>query len=417
MTGSTVKQRLSSGPALGSLCAVLLITCAMATQERPATFGTLLPRSGAFDWDAGGAVARLEHEWRIELDGPEPITVPASAVRCDADLYLVDTRGGVVHHVDLAALRRVDVIGVARDGTRYLKSPLTAAIDCGANTLYVVDSNGVNVFDTRSKEFQTRFPHPPGFNQTSQSAAILDAQSKTLYVPGLWPRTSQPWLVNGRDAMFVGSWIGYVLNLADGRVSPGFPAIDKGCWSWTPDCVSVIADRGSDGIWAVAHMVGTDIATFDGDGTLIRRIDVRSDLFRRSGARLLRSAARRDKFSWHYANSVLPGLFRFDGLVATIHVHFSTEHEGKLPNVDVFMNLHRLDGTGILSDVRLPGLPLFRDDRSLYMVDYGSAGRHPIGLGPFTIVSVPVLDARGNLHAALRAPTPGHATIVAENRR
>ena len=61
------------------------------------------------------------------------------------------------------------------------------------------------------------------------------------------------------------------------------------------------------------------------------------------------------------------------------------------------MNLHRLDGTGVVSDMKLPGIPLFRDDRSLYMVDYGPGGRRDIGFSPFTIVSVPVLAADGRL--------------------
>ena len=209
-----------------------------------------------------------------------------------------------------------------------------------------------------------------------------------------------------------------MLNLSDGSINRGFPAIERGCWSWTWDCVSVVNDRGSDGVWAVAHTLGTDIGVFTENRTLIRRIDARSDLFRRSGTRLKTSATAREKFAWHHRNSVIARVFRFDRFVATIHLYHSTERPKKgVPNFEVFMNLHRLDGTGVLSDVKLPGIPLFRDDRSLYFVDYGPAGRQHIGFGPLTIVSVPILTADGTRVAASTDWDGNPVRIAAEIHR
>ena len=408
---------MSSGWALGSLCGVLLITCAMAVQEQPATFGNLPDRKGTFEKEGWGSAAPVQNEWQIDLVGPDPMTFTPSAARCASDVYLVDAAAGIIHHVNLDTRRRVGVIGLTSDGMKLLRSPHAAAADCAAERLYVVDTNGVHVFNTQSAELESRFTHPPLFRDTSLSDAFVDAQQGTLYVPGLWSSRRQPWLAHSRDAMLAGATIGYVLNLWDGSISRGFPAIDKGCWSWTWDCASVVNDRGSDGVWAVAHMIGTDVGIFAEDRTLMRRIDVRSDLFRRSRTRLLVSATAKEKFAWHHWNSVIARVFRFEGLVATIHLYYSTERpENGIPNFEVFMNIHRLDGTGVLSDVKLPGVPLFRDERSLYIVDYGPGGRRQIGFGPLTIVSVPVLAADGSLHAALTDRPSHHMDIPSDNR-
>ena len=417
MTWLRIRRRLPRGWALGSLCGVL-ITCVMVAQERSATVGSLPDRTGSFDKEGWGLAASVQDEWVIELPGPEPMTFVPSAVRCEADLYLIDPAGGIIHHVNLDARRRVGVIGRASDGTRLLKSPHSAAADCAAERLYVVDAYGVHVFNTRSAALESRFQHPASFRDTSFSGAILDAQRGTLYVPGLWSSGRKPWLVRGRDAMFEGARIGYVLNLSDGSINRGFPAIERGCWSWTWDCVSVVNDRGSDGVWAVAHTLGTDIGVFTENRTLIRRIDARSDLFRRSGTRLKTSATAREKFAWHHRNSVIARVFTFDRFVATIHLYHSTERPKKgVPNFEVFMNLHRLDGTGVLSDVKLPGIPLFRDDRSLYFVDCGPGGRQHIGFGPLTIVSVPILTADGTRVAASTDWDGSPVRIAAEIHR
>jgi hypothetical protein len=39
------------------------------------------------------------------------------------------------------------------------------------------------------------------------------------------------------------------------------------------------------------------------------------------------------------------------------------------------MNIYAHDGTPLVSDARLPDLPIGRDDTHLYAVDYGPAGR------------------------------------------
>ena len=47
---------------------------------------------------------------------------------------------------------------------------------------------------------------------------------------------------------------------------------------------------------------------------------------------------------------------------------------GKQIDFEVFMNIHLLDGFGLASDVRLPDLPVARDEDNLYVLDYGPGG-------------------------------------------
>jgi hypothetical protein len=54
------------------------------------------------------------------------------------------------------------------------------------------------------------------------------------------------------------------------------------------------------------------------------------------------------------------------------------------------MNVHTIDGGGVASDIRLRDLPVGRDASSLYVVDYGSAGRRKRGAAPITLTRIPV---------------------------
>jgi hypothetical protein len=101
--------------------------------------------------------------------------------------------------------------------------------------------------------------------------------------------------------------------------------------------------------------------------------------------------------AWNEQNSVIRGVFSFGRRIATIHTYNRTRdwQPGRPTDFDVFMNLHAIDGTGLVSDLKLPGLPIGRDDRSLYIVDYGAGGRQPLSHEAVTLVRVPVDTAAG----------------------
>jgi hypothetical protein len=94
-------------------------------------------------------------------------------------------------------------------------------------------------------------------------------------------------------------------------------------------------------------------------------------------------------------------VFAFGETIATVHSHNRTHDwkPGQQTDFDVFMNLHTLDGRGVVCDIGLPGLPVGRDDTSLYVVDYGASGRRRFGTEPVTLVRVPVADAGSTIRA------------------
>ena len=42
---------------------------------------------------------------------------------------------------------------------------------------------------------------------------------------------------------------------------------------------------------------------------------------------------------------------------------------------DWWLNVHSLDGKKLVSDIRLPGMPVGRVDTHIYAIDYGPGGR------------------------------------------
>ena len=49
---------------------------------------------------------------------------------------------------------------------------------------------------------------------------------------------------------------------------------------------------------------------------------------------------------------------------------------GQSTEFDYWMNVHTLDGRRMVSDIKLPGMPIGRDDTHIYVTDYGPEGRH-----------------------------------------
>jgi hypothetical protein len=55
------------------------------------------------------------------------------------------------------------------------------------------------------------------------------------------------------------------------------------------------------------------------------------------------------------------------------------------------MNVHTIAGEALVSDVRLANLPVGRDDRHLFVVDYGAGGRRA-GTHNLTLVRYPITE-------------------------
>jgi hypothetical protein len=366
------------------------IALAVATGRWPASASRMSRPDKSrvtYQRDMSGARAYADAEWKIH-PGASPIGIIVSAAVCGSEAFLLDRQVAVVHRVDLASGRIVANVGDAQG----LRQVASLAADCTQRTLYVVDFTGVAAIDMDSGQITARFARPPTFVNSS-AAAVLDTKEQAIYVSGLWPEAADDWLVKPVDRMFEGDHLGYRLDLRTGQTAPMVPAVERGCWSLGPNCLYASLDRvsGPAGGWVAAHTHGMLVGVFDNQLRLLRHVDVRSPNFldsgRRNGSKSLTAMV-----AWNEDNSVIRGAYAFGSSIVSVHSFNRTRgwKPGQQTDFEVFMNLHSLDGTGLASDIRLPNLPVGRDDTSLYVVDYGAGGRRRIGKGVISLFRIPV---------------------------
>jgi hypothetical protein len=333
----------------------------------------------------GGKDARADGEWRIAA-GPSAMGLIVGAGVCGDEAFLLDRQAGRVHRVDLARRKMAGSIGLNVGALRFVTS---VAADCSARLLYVTHQDGVAVFEADSGALTASYSKPATFVHTL-GASVLDSSSQTLAVPGLWPQADSDWLVKPVDRMYEGDKIGYRLDLRSGRASPMLPPVERGCWSLGPNCTAATLDSVAGGGWVAAHRVGMMVGVYDARFQLIKTIDARSPLFQETGKRNL-SQKIDTMLAWGEENSVIRQVHAFGDAIVTVH-SLSRSKAGKrsATTFDVFMNVHSLDGVGLRSDVRLPDLPVGRDETALYVVDYGANGRRKLGRDAFSLVRIPV---------------------------
>jgi hypothetical protein len=338
-----------------------------------------------FQRQRGGNFARDAGQWRIPA-GRSALGLIVGATFCGDDAFLLDRQAGRVHHVDLAARQLTGSIGLPIGALRFVTS---VAADCAGRLLYVTHHEGVAVFDMNGGTLEASYRKPPSFVHTL-GASVFDAASQTLAVPGLWPQADSDWLVKPVDRMYEGDSIGYRLDLRTGRASPMLAPVERGCWSLGPNCIAATLDAVEGRGWVAAHRVGMLVGVYDERRRLIRTIDVRSPFFRETGRRNL-SQKIDTMLAWGEENSVIRQVHAFGGDIVTVHsLNRSKAGKSSPTRFHVFMNVHSLDGARLQSDLRLPDLPVGRDDSSLYVIDYGTNGRRQLGRDAFSIVRIPV---------------------------
>ena len=172
------------------------------------------------------------------------------------------------------------------------------------------------------------------------------------------------------------------LSLESGDVTPGFHGYDDKCVS-AASCLKVSLARIRDGgsiDWVIAHGGSEHLGLYAGDGKHVASIDIRSPLFHRTGIALGHNTPARPYTLWRRENSEIDRVFAFGKIIATSHMVVDVAPDwdfGTPINYRVHLNLHSLDGTGLVSDIALAGRPVGRDESNLYVVDYGPGGRRP----------------------------------------
>ena len=330
-----------------------------------------------FDVEADGAPAVPDVEWPIAFEPGHEASLSGGAAVCDDQAFLLDHRRKQVHRVSLSAGAAIDRIGDPSGGT--FAYPYAIAAACRANKLFVADYAGLFVINLATGAIETRFPKPPTF-ATSLGRLAVDASARRVFVPGVWARRPNDWLFNGLHRMFVDDWLGREIDVVTGETSPFVPPIERGCFTASPLCLSVSLDRvaaGGEVAWIVAQKISTRVGLFDAHRRAVRLVDVRSPRFREDGQSVPRQRTLVEKIAWHEHNSVIEAVVAFRDGFAVVHSVHRTKgwQPGGQVDFEVFVNIFGYDGRPLVSDVRLPDLPVAHDADSLYTVSYGPAGR------------------------------------------
>ena len=392
-------QRRSSGVGshrhfvcLGLLGAALITACAGPTQP--------------YAVDAHGRPAVIDDRMTITW----PVGVPSGLINgvetCGDRAYLHVTRQQVIgiRVVDLAAGRVVGQIGRGGEGPGELRQPISLLADCARGRLFVGEAPaGITVYRLSDGEYLREYPLPRRtltFGFSTLTPMFLSPDGARLFAGGLWASRErwQDFSWRPQDEVLAGMQSGLALSLADGAAAPLFSSpIEPACIGLHNDCriVAIARVDGAPDPWIVAQATATSLGVYDDDGALVRTIDVRSPSFLRDGSRARRMSRDGGGFAtmvdWGLTNSTIRNVYAFGDVIATVHRHHAVEYnqQGHL-QFNVFMNLHSHDGDGLVSDIRLPGLPLGRDDTHLLFIDWGQAGRRN-AFDEVDLVRVPVL--------------------------
>ena len=130
--------------------------------------------------------------------------------------------------------------------------------------------------------------------------------------------------------------------------------------------------------WLVTQASSKEIAFYDADGVVRRRFDITSPLFADDGS-VLKTLGGEPDVRWSGRNSLLKSADQVGEVVATVHYRTRLPANyvfGQSTEFDYWMNLHGLDGRKLVSDIKLPGMPVGRDATHIYVTDYGPDGRH-----------------------------------------
>lgn len=312
-------------------------------------------------------------------------------------------RQRLIRVVDLAAGTVIGQIGRPGEGPGELRLPTGILADCARGRLYVGENpSGITVYRLPDGQYLHKYSQPAAFGLTVRSPMFLSRDGSRLFAGGLWAESQEQRRgLNRRpqDEVLAGMRLGLVLSLADGAAAPLLSGpVETACIGMPEHCRNVTIARvdGASDPWVVAQATATSLGVYDDHGALARTIDVRSPLFLRDGSRAPRmrrgGGGLQAVADWALTNSTIRGVYAFGNVIATVHRHHATKFEGwgSPLEYDVFMNLHSHDGDGLVSDIRLPGLPLGRDDTHLLFIDWGSAGRRA-AFDEVDLVRVPVL--------------------------
>lgn len=318
-----------------------------------------------YRFDAQGRPAIVDQ--RITITWPED--QPSGLIRdvevCNGRAYLrVSGNDRAIQVVDLAAAAPTGEIGRIGDGPGEYRIPSSLLADCAADRLYVVEApSGVTAFTLSTGEYVRAYSQPADFQLSTASRPLLSPDRERLFLPGIWDDGSSFAALQNRSPA-----LGLVLSLESGVSAPLFPQPPQpGCVAGISDCLRVVFDRlpGAPHPWLAAQGAGTVFGVASEDGELVRTVDARSPLFLRDGTRVRPDSPLTEIVAWGERNSSIRALYAFPDAIAVVHHNHATRNwsPGAGPvQFDVFMNIFSHEGERLVSDIRLPELPVGRDE-------------------------------------------------------
>lgn len=360
---------------------------------------SLSPAPSRYAVDARGAFAAVAERTTLRWPSGQPSGLLSVAALCASQAYLSTPPGDGIDVVDLDQGAWTGRIGRRGGGPGEFREVRDLAVDCARDRLYVVDGvRGVLTFERSSGRYLTTHARPADFSPSLARQPLLSTDGGVLYVPGVWPGGARgAYAAEPKERMYHDSMLMWRVDLTGGDDVRMVTPIDAGCLGDGATCVRMSLDRLDSGAWVMAQGGGTRAAVLsEKDGTPLRIFDVRSPRFLRDGGVVDWGRGIEQSVAWGETNSVINGIYAYDGVIATVHRHSAASNwrPGDTVQFHVFMNLHTARGEGLVSDIRLPGLPVGRDGEHLLILDYGEAGRRadadeldlvkiPIGLGAF----------------------------------
>jgi len=334
------------------------------------------PVPNAFEVDAKGAPAVVDRT--LTLDGlGQPIGAVLSMARC-GDMLMFSDSMGQVRRMELSSGRTLP--SIAPDASNE-----AMAVDCEARLLYVLGDPPIKA--PRNQRQLQGFNIDSGVARPSvpidlmmlphRNAVVLAGD---FIVGGTW----RPIPLGGQyqppspASFFSDKKLGLKVSLASGESEPLLPPYEASCRA---NCaytsLAPVAGHGTL-TWVATQASSKQIAFYDAAGTVQRRFDVTSPLFADTGE-VLRKLDSEADVRWSSRNSLVRSASQFGKVIATVHFRSRLPEgwtHGQSVEFDYWMNLHDLDGRKLVSDIRLPGMPIGHDDTHLYVTDYGANGRH-----------------------------------------
>ena len=295
--------------------------------------------------------------------------------RCGNTAFLAEADG---------AIRRIDLSLPSQVGTmlntREIQRPSGLAVDCKAGRLYVLDAGppALVVIDLRSGLRADWMALPDG--HFAHGPMGVDEATGELHAGGLWWPIERRHERGGDPARFYQALrTGFSFKFGAAEVRPLLDPYELQCRGWGA-CADAAVDHLPGRLgesWVMALPTSERVAVYDTAGHFRRAFNISSPLFLRDGRILPPGGTRVHRFLWGRTNSVIQAVFATADLVATIHStnRVPVDWNYQWVQFDVRMNLHRLDGTPVVVDLRLVDLPVGRDDSHAFVIDYGSEGR------------------------------------------